>query len=144
MKQVSVFIKFPSASGSSKNEHRNPITNWFYAPTKVRGCTKYEHDPINTVGCSVVMTAGQADGQTDRWTDRQRRERQGLRAKIWSILHRLPQNILAIQSCNCPAAGKNWYSARHFNQSNIKLEWAASNGNRYPPYPQLMATAISQ
>ena len=24
------------------------------------------------------------------------------------------------------------------------LEWAASNGNRYPPYPQLMATAISQ
>ena len=25
-----------------------------------------------------------------------------------------------------------------------KLEWAASNGNRYPPYPQLMATAISQ
>ena len=26
----------------------------------------------------------------------------------------------------------------------IKLEWAASNGNRYPPYPQVMATAISQ
>ena len=25
-----------------------------------------------------------------------------------------------------------------------KLEWAASNGNRYPPYPQVMATAISQ
>ena len=26
----------------------------------------------------------------------------------------------------------------------IKLECAASNGNRYPPYPQVMATAISQ
>ena len=26
----------------------------------------------------------------------------------------------------------------------FKLEWAASNGNRYPPYPQVMATAISQ
>ena len=25
-----------------------------------------------------------------------------------------------------------------------KLECAASNGNRYPPYPQVMATAISQ
>ena len=25
-----------------------------------------------------------------------------------------------------------------------KIEWAASNGNRYPPYPQVMATAISQ
>ena len=29
----------------------------------------------------------------------------------------------------------------HFKE---KLEWAASNGNRYPPYPQVMATAISQ
>ena len=26
----------------------------------------------------------------------------------------------------------------------IQLDWAASNGNRYPPYPQVMATAISQ
>ena len=26
----------------------------------------------------------------------------------------------------------------------FQLEWAASNGNRYPPYPQVMATAISQ
>ena len=26
----------------------------------------------------------------------------------------------------------------------LELEWAASNGNRYPPYPQVMATAISQ
>ena len=25
-----------------------------------------------------------------------------------------------------------------------ELECAASNGNRYPPYPQVMATAISQ
>ena len=31
-----------------------------------------------------------------------------------------------------------------FSKKKIKLEWAASNGNRYPPYPQLMATAISQ
>ena len=29
-------------------------------------------------------------------------------------------------------------------QLQTKLEWAASNGNRYPPYPQVMATAISQ
>ena len=28
--------------------------------------------------------------------------------------------------------------------SGKKLECAASNGNRYPPYPQVMATAISQ
>ena len=28
--------------------------------------------------------------------------------------------------------------------SYIELECAASNGNRYPPYPQVMATAISQ
>ena len=27
---------------------------------------------------------------------------------------------------------------------HIKLECAASNGNRYPQYPQVMATAISQ
>ena len=33
-----------------------------------------------------------------------------------------------------------WYSAMY----QLKLEWAASNGNRYPPYPQVMATAISQ
>ena len=25
-----------------------------------------------------------------------------------------------------------------------QLECAASNGNKYPPYPQVMATAISQ
>ena len=31
-----------------------------------------------------------------------------------------------------------------WDKSNIKLECAASNGNRYPPYPQVMATAISQ
>ena len=30
------------------------------------------------------------------------------------------------------------------HQWQWKLEWAASNGNRYPPYPQVMATAISQ
>ena len=29
-------------------------------------------------------------------------------------------------------------------QLPCKLECAASNGNRYPPYPQVMATAISQ
>ena len=28
--------------------------------------------------------------------------------------------------------------------TNNKLECAASKGNRYPPYPQVMATAISQ
>ena len=35
-----------------------------------------------------------------------------------------------------------------FNKSHAvkyyELECAASNGNRYPPYPQVMATAISQ
>ena len=30
------------------------------------------------------------------------------------------------------------------NEFKIKLECADSNGNRYPPYPQVMATAISQ
>ena len=30
------------------------------------------------------------------------------------------------------------------NEILIELECAASNGNRYPPYPQVMATAISQ
>ena len=29
-------------------------------------------------------------------------------------------------------------------RANSQLEWAASNGNRYLPYPQVMATAISQ
>ena len=29
-------------------------------------------------------------------------------------------------------------------KGTTKLECAASNGNRYPPYPQVMATAISQ
>ena len=32
----------------------------------------------------------------------------------------------------------------YFQGLQIKLECAASNGNRYPPYPQVMATAISQ
>ena len=31
-----------------------------------------------------------------------------------------------------------------YMKTNIELECAASNGNRYPPYPQVMATAISQ
>ena len=32
----------------------------------------------------------------------------------------------------------------HEHNSNNKLECDASNGNRYPRYPQVMATAISQ
>ena len=32
----------------------------------------------------------------------------------------------------------------HHAEVSKKLECAASNGNRYPPYPQVMATAISQ
>ena len=32
----------------------------------------------------------------------------------------------------------------YFQGLQIKLECAASNGNRYPPYQQVMATAISQ
>ena len=49
-----------------ENEHRNPIINRVYASTTVNDCTKYEHDPLNIVGCKVVMKAGQADGQMDR------------------------------------------------------------------------------
>ena len=38
----------------------------------------------------------------------------------------------------------NSLAPRDFNKILEKLECAASNGNRYPPYPQVMATAISQ
>ena len=41
--------------------------------------------------------------------------------------------------------GKCWYAQPIIISCNRQqLEWAASNGNRYPPYPQLMATAISK
>ena len=39
-----------------------------------------------------------------------------------------------MQFCEISAGGMGHY----------ELECAASNGNRYPPYPQVMATAISQ
>ena len=40
---------------------------------------------------------------------------------------------------------KFWHSQfSKFYIFQYKLECAASNGNRYPPYPQVMATAISQ
>ena len=32
----------------------------------------------------------------------------------------------------------------NLRKNQLKLECAASNGNKYPPYPQVMATAISQ
>ena len=38
----------------------------------------------------------------------------------------------------------NKYIIQNKNEYYDELEWAASNGNRYPPYPQVMATAISQ
>ena len=34
------------------------------------------------------------------------------------------------------------YEHIDLGQRKFRLEWAASNGNRYPPYPQVMA--ISQ
>ena len=37
-----------------------------------------------------------------------------------------------------------FYTSNNIVKNIDKLEWAASNGNRYPPYPQVMATAISQ
>ena len=43
-----------------------------------------------------------------------------------------------------PKFPSNLLGANELTIVNNKLEWAASNGNRYPPYPQLMATAISQ
>ena len=53
-----------------------------------------------------------------------------------------------------PAHEYQWYfqsfvpiNISHFTSiywDQDKLECAASNGNRYPPYPQVMATAISQ
>ena len=49
----------------------------------------------------------------------------------------------------CDIFNTNWFFSVIFHAAlpceiMIKLEWAASNGNRYPPYPQVMATAISQ
>ena len=46
-----------------------------------------------------------------------------------------PKSILLTSSYRMPSQNK---------VKAEKLEWAASNGNRYPPYPQVMATAISQ
>ena len=34
-----------------------------HAPTKVNGCTKFEQDPSNIVGYSVVTTKGDGVGQ---------------------------------------------------------------------------------
>ena len=50
--------------------------------------------------------------------------------------------VLTLQSWNIGI-----FINSHNNQTvewQIKLECAASYGNRYPPYPQVMATAISQ
>ena len=37
-----------------------------------------------------------------------------------------------------------FFQFSYLSSMEKKLEWAANNGNRYPPYPQVMATAISQ
>ena len=39
---------------------------------------------------------------------------------------------------------ENFHQSESEARKQQKLECAASNGNRYPPYPQVMATAISQ
>ena len=47
-----------------ENEHKNPTINRFHSATKVIGCTDYEQNPLNIVGCSVVTKAGWTDVQT--------------------------------------------------------------------------------
>ena len=74
-KQVSQCIhKISKCHWTLENEHRKPIINTFHAPTKVNGCTKYEQDLLNIVGCRVVMRAGRTDGQTDGWMDGQTKQ----------------------------------------------------------------------
>ena len=54
----------------------------------------------------------------------------------------------SIPSTNCIGRGYNDFKLHEgrylVTKAKKKLECAASNGNRYPPYPQVMATAISQ
>ena len=70
-KSVSVFIKCHSkCNWMLENEHRNPIIKRIHDPTNVNGCTKYEHNPLNSVGCRVVTRAGRlTNGRTDGLTD---------------------------------------------------------------------------
>ena len=82
-------------------------------------------------------------------------------AKFWGLLWCFPEQgdkqrvempliwyMMTLMWCHCNAFLKG--SIKTMSMKNVstgvleKLEWAASNGNRYPPYPQLMATAISQ
>ena len=66
--------------------------------------------------CIFLVTAYTVDRRTDKWMDR-------------TIPYYIPS--------------KNRHLEMTHDIQN-KLECAASNGNRYPPYPQVMATAISQ
>ena len=59
-----------------ENVHRNLIINRAHVPIKGNGCTKYEQNPFNSVGCRVVTKTGRMDGRTDRRTDRLSRTRQ--------------------------------------------------------------------
>ena len=67
-----VIRKFFFGTGSSFCFFRfiltNKIINRVHAPTKVNGCTKYEQDPLNIVGCRVVSNKGETDGQRDGQT----------------------------------------------------------------------------
>ena len=71
----------------------------------------------------------------------------------WAPFHNL--FIKSVQFCQLYL--QTHYNTIHYNMTpgapstnmdkqklQHELEWAASNGNRYPPYPQVMATAISQ
>ena len=69
--------------------------------------------------------------------------------KILSPGHRLPGNAQTdthIYQLSKPVAlqATGTFPSPIIHHQDKKLEWAASNGNRYPPYPQVMATAISQ
>ena len=59
------------------------------------------------------------------------------------------QKTVVLMHWNCPSLALSLQYTLISNQltllsNQLKLECAASNGNRYPPYPQVMATAISQ
>ena len=53
-----VLMKFSKSHRIHENEHRDPMINRVHDPTMVNGCTKYEHDPLDIVGCRAVTRAG--------------------------------------------------------------------------------------
>ena len=69
-KQVSQCIhKISKCHWILDNQHKNPIISTVHAHTKINGYTKYEQDPLNIVGCRMVMRVGRIDRRMDIQTD---------------------------------------------------------------------------